>query len=72
MASCRPFAGVEAKIEALDNREAQDQFLRLLQDDLLLRKLKQGGNKRSLIFRLVKGRLRATRRSLLPGEYNFY
>jgi len=72
MARCRPFAEVEEKIDHLQDRGGQEEFLRLLQDDRLLRKLKQGGGDRALVFRFAKGKLQATRRSLLPGEYKFY
>ena len=72
MARLQPFAGVEEKIEHLHTLEGQAQFLRLIQDDRLLRKLKQGGGDRALVFRFEKMKLRAKRRSLLPAEYKFY
>ncbi|MFZ5451095.1 MAG: YkgJ family cysteine cluster protein [Thermodesulfobacteriota bacterium] len=72
LARLQPFAGVEAKIEALDNQEGQEHFLRLFQDDRLLKKLIHGQDERALIFQFVRGKLRAKRRSLLPREYQFY
>jgi len=69
---CPPFAGVEEKIAQLGNRETQEQFLRLLQDDRLHRRLKQRGEDRAPVYRFSKGKLKAGRRSLLPGEYKFY
>jgi hypothetical protein len=37
-----------------------------------MKKLKQCGDDRALVFRLVKGKLQAKRRSLSPPEYKFY
>lgn len=70
LAGLQPFAGMEEKIRALDKPEGQARFLRLWQDERLLNKLRQGD--RVQVFRWEKGRLRVKRRSLLPGEYNFY
>ena len=72
IAECQPFAGVREKIDHLDNREGQVEFLQLLQDDRLMKKLKQCGDDRALVFRFVKGKLQAKRRSLSPPEYKFY
>ena len=72
MAGCQPFAGLSEKIDHLDNREGQVEFLHLLQDDRLMKKLKQCGDDRALVFRFVKGKLQAKRRSLSPPEYKFY
>jgi Fe-S-cluster containining protein len=72
IARCHPFAGVSEKINHLNNPEGQAQFLQLLQDDRLLKKLKQAGDDRALVFRFAKGTLQARRRSLLPAEYHFY
>ncbi len=69
IAGCQPFAGVGEKINRLDNREAQVQFLQFLQDDLFMKKLIQGED---LVFRFIKGKLKAQRRSLIPTEYKFY
>ena len=67
-----PFAGVSEKIGQLDNQEGQGEFLHRLQDGRLLKKLRQCGDDRALVYRLVKGKLRAQRRSLIPAEYKFY
>jgi Fe-S-cluster containining protein len=67
----QPFAGVQEKVEHLGNQEAQEHFLRLLQDDLLLRRLQQSTEEWALIYRLRRGKLKANWRSLLPGEYKF-
>ena len=72
IAACQPFAGVREKIDHLDGREGQVEFLQLLQDDRLMKKLKQCGDDRALVFRFVKGKLHAKRRSLSPPEYKFY
>jgi Fe-S-cluster containining protein len=72
MAGCQPFAGLSEKIDHLDTREGQVEFLQLLQDDRLLKKLKQCGDDRALVYRFVKGKLQAKRRSLSPPEYKFY
>jgi Fe-S-cluster containining protein len=71
LASCHPFAGVQEKIEHLCSQEGQEHFLGLLQDDLLLRRLKQSTEDRTLIYRLRRGKLKARWRSLMPGEYKF-
>ena len=72
IAGCQPFAGVREKIYHLDNREGQVEFLQLWQDDRLMKKLKQCGDDRALVFRFVKGKLQAKRRSLSPPEYKYY
>ena len=72
LAGLEPFAGVEAKLEALDNLETQEQFLKLFQDDLLFNQLQQSRDDRALVWRFARGKLKAKRRSLLPKEYNFY
>ena len=69
IAECQPFAGVSEKIYHLDNREGQVEFRQLLQDDRLMKKLKQYGDDRVLVFRFVKGKLQAKRRSLSLPEY---
>ena len=71
-AGCPAFDGISARISSLDNRKDQAQFLQLLQDDALMNKLMRRWDDRDLIFRFVKGKLKTTRRSLLPGEYKFY
>ncbi len=63
MVKCHPFAGLDEKIHHLDTREGQAELGQWLQDDLLLKKLKQGGTDRT-VFRFVKGRLQAQRRGL--------
>jgi Fe-S-cluster containining protein len=72
IAECRPFAGVREKIDHLDTREGQGKFLQLWQDDRLMKKLKHRGDDRAPVFRFVKGKLQAKRRSLSPPEYKFY
>jgi Fe-S-cluster containining protein len=72
IAGCHPFAGVSEKIYHLNNPEGQAQFLQLLQDDRLMKKLKQAGDDRALVFRFVNGTMQAGRRSLIPTEYHFY
>jgi Fe-S-cluster containining protein len=69
LAQYQPFSGVAGKILHLHKPEGQGQFLQFLQDDLLVKKLKQ--TDRVLIYRFVKGRLQAKRRSLTPTEYKF-
>jgi Fe-S-cluster containining protein len=72
MADLRPFAGLNEKIQHLHTREGQAQFLQLFQDDRLLKKLKRGGNDRAVVFRLVKGKLQAKKRSLIPAAHKYY
>jgi len=72
LAGCQPFAGVGEKIALLDNREGQGQLLQLFQDDGLMQKLWRKWDDRDLVFRFAKGKLKSTRRSLLPHEYRFY
>jgi Fe-S-cluster containining protein len=69
---CQPFAGVSEKIYQLDNREGQVEFRQWLQDDRLMEKLNRYEADRALVFRLVKGKLQAKRRSLSPPEYKYY
>jgi Fe-S-cluster containining protein len=66
-----PFSGVSEKIQLLHTPEGQAQFLRLLADDHMFQKLRRPGDDRALIFRLVKGKLQARRRSLLPAAYKY-
>jgi Fe-S-cluster containining protein len=72
IAGCQPFAGVSAKIHQLDTREGQAEFLQLLQDDRLMKKLKQCGDDRALVLQFVKGKFQTKRRSLSPPEYKYY
>jgi Fe-S-cluster containining protein len=72
MAECPPFAGLREKIDHLDTREGQVEFLQLWQDDRLMKKLKHCGDDRAPVFRFVKGKLQTKRRSLRPPEYKFY
>ena len=67
-----PFAGIAEKIDHLDKREGQVQFLRLLQDDLLYKKLRREGDDRAVLYQVKKGRLKVKRRSIVPNEYKFY
>jgi Fe-S-cluster containining protein len=72
LARLQPFAGVEEKIAPLQDRRGEAEFLRLLQDDRLLRRLQQGEGDRAIVFRFAKGKLKAKRQSLLPAEYKYY
>lgn len=72
LAGCPTFAGVSDKISSLNNPEGQMQFLQLLQDDRLIKKLMQPRDDRNLVFSFVKGKFKSKLRSLLPKEYNFY
>ncbi|MEW6657483.1 MAG: YkgJ family cysteine cluster protein [Thermodesulfobacteriota bacterium] len=72
LARLPPFSGVEEKIDHLQDPGREAEFLRLMQDDRLLRRLKQDRGDRALVFRLVRGKLQGKRRSLLPAEYKFY
>jgi Fe-S-cluster containining protein len=71
LAGLPPFAGAGDRIGNLDGQEGQEQVLRLWQDDRLLKKLRQYGDDRALVFRLKKGKLKGRRRSILPAEYKF-
>jgi len=66
-----PFAAVPEKIAALDAPEAQAQFLKLMQDDRLYKKLRQHSGDRALVFRFKDGQLKPLRRTVLPAEYKF-
>jgi hypothetical protein len=72
IAKCQPFAGAMEKIYHLNNRLGQVKFLQFLQDELLMKRLMQGGNDRALVFRFIKGKLKAKRRGIIPTEYKFY
>jgi Fe-S-cluster containining protein len=72
IAECRPFAGVREKIDHLDTRGGQVEFVQLWQDERLMKKLKHCGDDRAPVFRFVKGKLQAKRRCLSPPEYKFY
>lgn len=72
MAMCHPFAGLGEKISHLETREGQAELVHLLQDDLLIKKLKKNGADRALVYQFLKGKLKARRRSLCPPEYKFY
>jgi len=72
IAGCPPFSELDEKIQHLQTREGQAQFLQLFQDDLLLQKLKRGGDGRAVVFRFVKGKLRTQKRSLFPAPYQHY
>jgi Fe-S-cluster containining protein len=72
LAGCPPFHGVAEKIHHLDTREGQVQFLTLLRDDSLVKKLRQAGDDRALVFQYRKGKLKAKRRGIVPTEYKFY
>ena len=71
-AGCPTFDGVKAKINRLDDPEGRAEFLQLLHDDRLMQKLMRRVDNRDLIFGIGKGKLKASRRSLLPREYSFY
>ncbi len=72
LARHQPFVGVEEKIRQLDDPEEQARFFKLLQDDRLVKKLRQAGEDKALVFRFFDGQLKARRRSLLPEECKFY
>lgn len=72
MAQCHPFAGLGQKISYLETREGQAELVQWLQDDLLLQKLQKRGDDRALVFRFVKGKLQAKRRSLSHPESKCY
>jgi Fe-S-cluster containining protein len=72
LAGFQPFQGVAEKIQHLDTQEGLAQFLQLLRDDLLVKKLRQDGDDRALVFRFVRGKLKARRRGIVPTEYKFY
>ncbi len=72
MAGCRPFAGVGERLRHLQSEAGQVELVQLLQDARLLRQLQQAGNDRALVFQLVRGQLKAKRRSLSPPESKFY
>jgi hypothetical protein len=72
MAGCQPFAGLRGKIDHLDSPQGQVELLHLVQDERLMKKLQQCGDDRAVVFRYVKGKLQAKRRSLSPPEYKYY
>jgi Fe-S-cluster containining protein len=72
LAGSPPFDGVAEKIRLLDTQEGQAHFLQLLRDDLLVKKLRQAGDDRALVFSFKKGKLKAKRRGIVPAEYKFY
>jgi Fe-S-cluster containining protein len=72
IAGCQPFSGISKKILHLNNPEGQEQFLRLLQDDRLVKKLRHNRDDRALVYRFAQGKLQTKRRSLTPREYKFY
>jgi Fe-S-cluster containining protein len=72
LAGSPPFNEAAEKIRHLDTREGQVQFLQLLQDDLLMKKLRQAGDDRALVFCFKKGKLKAKRRGIIPTEFKFY
>jgi Fe-S-cluster containining protein len=72
VAGAPPFNGITEKIHRLDTQEGQAHFLQLLQDDALVKKLRQAGDDRALVFRFKKGKLKAKRRGIVSTEYKFY
>ncbi len=72
LAGFPPFAEIGDKMEQLQTLEGQAQFLRLFQDDRLYRKLKGSCDDRAVVFRLVKGKLRAKKRSLISPAHKCY
>lgn len=72
LAAFPPFAGAAERIGHLDDRERQAGFLQLLQDDRLVKKLRQAGDDRALVYQFQKGKLQARRRGIVPTEYKFY
>jgi len=71
LAKLSPFDGADDKIGHLDTPEGQETFFKLWQDELLLKKLRQYGDDRALVFQFVKGKLKARRRGIIPAEYKF-
>jgi Fe-S-cluster containining protein len=72
IAGRQPFAGVSEKIQPLDSRAGQGEFQQFFEDGRLMKKLKQCGDDRVLVFRFVKGKLQVKRRSLTHPDYKFY
>jgi len=72
MAHRQPFAGVREKIDRLTTPEGQVKFLQGMQDERLVKKLRQGGDDRVMVFRFIKGKIKAQRRGIIPTEYKFY
>lgn len=72
IAGCQPFAGVPETISRLDEVEGREAFMELLQDELLLTKLKRGEDGRAFVFRYARGKLKVGRRSLFAAEYKYY
>jgi Fe-S-cluster containining protein len=68
----QPFNGVTEKIHHLDTQEGQEGFIQYFQDDLLIKNLKTCEDDRAFVYRYVKGKLQAKRRSLSSPEFNFY
>ena len=71
LAGLQPFSEIRGKIKRLDDLEGQGQLLRLFQDDRLVQKLMRARDDRALVFRLVRGRLKARRRSLTTPGFKF-
>jgi Fe-S-cluster containining protein len=72
LAALPPFDRVAAALSHLDDPQGQRQWREIWQDDRLARRLFQQGDRRSLVFRLIRGRLKGRRRSLTSGECHFY
>ncbi len=72
ISGCRPFAGVGERLRHLHSQAGQVELVQLLHDERLIKKLEQAGDDRALVFQLVKGKLKAKRRSLSPPEAKFY
>ncbi|MBM4284271.1 MAG: hypothetical protein FJ128_03325 [Deltaproteobacteria bacterium] len=69
LAGLPPFSAVNDKISHLDTPEGQAQLWGMLQDERLVKKLRQGHRDRAVVHRLVKGKMKAGRRSLSPTGY---
>lgn len=72
IAGCQPFSEMSQKILHLNDPEEQAQFLRLLQDDRLMKKLRHNRDDRAMVYQFKKNKLQLKRRSLMPAEHKVY
>lgn len=63
---------VPEKIQRLEGRAGQEQFLQLFRDEELFRQIRRQMADADLTFRFKKGKLARIRQRPLPREYNFY
>jgi Fe-S-cluster containining protein len=71
IATCEPLAGVAEKICSLDDPEGQESLLQLAQNHILFEAFTRSDDDRAMVFRLVNGRLKARKQSLIPAEYRY-